>query len=282
MIVVSNRLLDVHPEVFNGILDALIESRIQVEVLDTKANVWLRDFLPLPTAGGRFTKFRYHTVGYDEHSVLQVPANIGKQWTTAKSKIALDGGNVVQTASHAVITERVFTCNPEWTRAGLERRLERIFGKPICFLPVEPGDELGHADGILHFFDEHRTFVNDYSTMKAKVWQKYQGTIERRLGKAGIEPVWFPYAYHRCPLIKEKEFRGRYPHADDFNPAVGYYVNMLIVGNVVLLPVFGFLEDAMAEAVVREQMPKAKIYPINCLHLAMTGGLLNCCTWEAP
>jgi len=265
--------------VFVPAFAALTSNGVEVKLLDTHRNIWLRDFMAVRT-GDHFTKFAYKTFGHGEYDCLRVPRNCWLDFNPALSRIVLDGGNVAECDSCVLMTKAIFRHNPKQKPADLVRALEAMFEKPIVLLPMEPGDWLGHADGIAHHIGGNRVLINDYSGMKTKVHAQYQTKIETILARAGLEPLLFPFAYHRCPEMSEKKFRAKYPEADDMNPAVGYYINMLIAGPVVLLPAFGFEEDAEVLSVAKILLKGKTVIPIDCFDLAMLGGLLHCCSWE--
>jgi len=123
-------------------------------------------------------------------------------------------------------------------------------------------------------------FVNDYSPMKDDGYDRYQETVLEILTKNGLEPILFPYAYHKCPQMTEEEFYAKYPFADDMNPGVGYYVNYLSLDGLILVPSFGFEEDGAVVGILRKYHPDRDVIQIDCFDLAMLGGLVHCVTWE--
>lgn len=280
MVYFAEHLATHHPKVFVQAFAALDSRGVEVKLLDARRNVWARDFMPVRT-GDHFTKFVYRTFGHGEYDCLRVPRDCWLDFSPELSRIVLDGGNVVQCDSCVVMTRAIFRNNPRWKPADLVRALEALFEKTVVLLPMEPDDHLGHSDGIVHYLGAGRVFLNDYRSMKTKVHARYLATVEKILARAGLEVILFPYAYRRCPQMSETKFRAKYPEADDYNPAVGYYVNMLDAGTVVLLPAFGFPEDAAALEVARKWCGK-DVVPIDCFDLAMHGGLLHCVSWEYP
>lgn len=80
------------------------------------------------------------------------------------SDILIDGGNVIKGANKVIMCDKVFRENPHYTEKQLIRELERVFevGK-IVFIPTDPTDEIGHADGMVQFLDDNTVLINDYS-----------------------------------------------------------------------------------------------------------------------
>lgn len=242
-------------------------------------NLWIRDWMPIRTVEG-YTKFRY---GLEERFPrFSIASSRWINYASNTSDIYLDGGNVEQNGTHVLMTTMVFKRNPKWTKKQLTLELERLFEKKIVFLPSEPGDDLGHIDGIARFVTPNAVFINNYAVMHQVAYTEYQHKLESILSKVGIETILFPYAYDKCPKVSEEEFRKQYPFADDFNPGVGYYINWYKMDDLIFLPTFGIDEDKDFEAfrVLATHFPDYTIIPINCYDLAMLGGLCNCSTWE--
>jgi agmatine/peptidylarginine deiminase len=252
-----------------------------VPIINTK-NIWARDYMPIQV-NDYFIKFKYKGYGpgdpYENYPHLMV-SKLSYDFLplVLESDIILDGGNCQRIDDLVFITEIVFAHNTEGHSTRLLAKLERIFQAEVILIPVEPEDTLGHTDGILKPIDRKHVFINDYSVMQDDAWKKYEDELTARLFSAGVNPVPFPYAYNKQPEMTEKEFRKKFPAADDFNPGVGYYINYLQVGNLFLLPAFGFEEDAAALGALRNKFPSATIEQIDCSDLAMEGGLLNCVT----
>ena len=259
------------PHIAHTIAKHLNQAGIQYLETNIGNNPWIRDFMPIKTVNG-FTKFQYDLP--KKWPALAVPKQLWASFNPDISGIKLDGGNVEQNKSTVLMTEMVFKRNV-LSRKKLTKALEETFGKKIIFLPVEPGDDLGHIDGIARFLDDHRVIINDYSSMKQKQFDKYQERIEKILTAHGFETILFPYAYNQRPRLTEKEARIKYPFLDAWNPAFGYYINFYKAGSLIFLPTF-YLHGPDVEKI----FPDSTIVPINCADLSMTGGLLNCVTWE--
>ena len=78
--------------------------------------------------------------------------------------IILDGGNVVGGTTIAVLTDKAYRENHEVERCSLRSKLTELLGVNQCIMiPCEPGDTIGHSDGVVRFLDENLVVVNDYS-----------------------------------------------------------------------------------------------------------------------
>jgi agmatine deiminase len=263
-------------EQFPQIVDTL-DSHLSCQEIDS-SNLWIRDFMPIKT-GNSFTKFKYK--GYEKYPWLTVSPECWQFVNPQLSDIYLDGGNVVQNEDVVFMTEQVFKNNPTISRPDLKQFLKDRFGKNIIFLPVEPLDDLGHADGIIKFKDNKTVIINDYRSLVSQTWSEYAMKLEKVITDNGFEFIKIPWAYGNCLQMSEIEFRKKYPLADDFNPGYGYYINYYQTKDYIFLPTFGIKQDIEVVKFLRSYVPFQKaIVPVDCSELSMMGGLLLCVTWE--
>lgn len=286
-VILSGHLGQRYPVPWLQIRQACSHASLRVVEIPTR-NIWTRDFMPIQV-GDHFLKFHFRGFGGDDECFrtypwLRVPP---KTWSApfagrriVRSRLALDGGNIIRNAgqSIAVLTEIVFRHNPQVPKTRLIARLEKLLQAEIILVPVEPGDDIGHTDGILKFIGPRKVLLNDYARHPAKQYQRYAARVQKALAKANIAFQLFPYAYHKCPQLTLREFRARFPQADSFNPGFGYYINFLLAGRLALVPQLGIEEDAEALAMVARCYPQHSVRPVDCSALSMEGGLVNCVT----
>ena len=265
-----------YPQVLNPAKLNLEANGVRVEFIKGTKNIWARDYMPLQV-GDHFVKFKYKTVGYDDYPILKVDDSC---WDflpkVVKSEIILDGGNCQRYDDRAIITDIIFQHNPDIPQDDLVKQLADLLEAEIIIIPAEPGDDLGHADGIVKWINKYFAIINDYSVMHDRKQDEYQRKLIDILNAANIRSIFMTYAYNKCPEISEKEFRIKYPDADDLNPAAGYYINSLLVKDVILLPLMNWEEDAQAMTKIRTFFPSKNIIGIDCFDLSMEGGLTNC------
>lgn len=301
-LVISSQLAHRYPAVYNTIKQVECpEIGFKVCEIDTR-NLWVRDFMPVEDGKGGLVKFNYkgYGAGFDAFPWLKVGRKVWDIFPTKKvqsTQLVLDGGNIkfLREVGYdiALVTQIVFRHNPRVKPARLTERLEKLLNAEIVYLPVEPGDDIGHSDGCLHpvspfhggatagrfQFSKPKPTVllNDYRRMfNHRGYQRYADEIEQTLSRHGIEFAHFPYAYHKCPTMTEHVFRRQFPEADSFNPGYGYYINLLELDHVVFLPSFGIDEDDEAYEVAKKWFPGKHIRRVTCHRLAMEGGLINC------
>ncbi len=281
IVYVSESIKGCLPKVYDDLEDVL---GWDIGTIPLTSNIWCRDFMPVPT-GDWYTKFAY------KKDVAQYPQlevhKLSWDWLDGivQSDIVLDGGNVVfsSDAKIALVTDKVFIDNPGWHSSRLTGELTDLLQvNRIVFLPIEPGDTLGHADGIARFIDDLAVFVNDYSCLCDPIFRGYQELLYARLEKAGISPIPFPFAYDLCDDSNEAEnkFRTQFPVMDEWNPAFGYYINFVKHDDKVVVPAFGHPKDDAAAIMVEGAFHGVNVDTVDCSELSMLGGLLNCITWQ--
>jgi len=248
----------------------------QIKFVEIEAkNLWARDYLPIQVED-TFIKFRY---GYDKDNPRFPNLSVRRRdWSwlpnLRPSAIRLDGGNVVRMNSQIIMTDIIFRHNPTWHKTKLVAKLEGLLQGNITLVPTEPGDDIGHTDGICHWTPSGHLLVNDYSMCGTRVSDRYYTRLCKALNNFCC--IAFPYAYAKRPKLTEKQFRTQFPDADTFNSGYGYYINLLQVGKLVFLPEFMIEEDDAAIRIARENFPGSEIVPVMCENLSMEGGLTNC------
>jgi len=266
-----------HPEVFWPVKLNLAAAGVDVKVVFRTGNIWTRDYMPVRT-GEVLTLFKYKTTKYKSLDVSEVRYN-GITESIYASPIVLDGGNVVQSFNWVIMTDKVVKDNP-----GISMwDLQSLFGKGLIIIPVEPGDDLGHADGIVKFIGPTEVLVNDYSGIakRDKRFVKYQKDLENILRVNGITFHRITNAYDKWDWnMSEETFRQCFPDADDYNPGFGYYINFFKIADTILLPAMKISQDVDAFNCVRKHYPDCRIVVIDCSSLSMEGGLLNCVIWS--
>ena len=228
-------------------------------------DIWCRDFMPVAVPGGSFVQFRYDPDYLRRYPKLRTTngAKLLKLRNCIRSDLIVDGGNILRLGNTAILTDKVYRENPRYERRPLDAKLmELLKVDRLIFIPIEPGDVCGHADGVLAFIDEKTLLVHDYS----RVSLAYGKAITRLLRSHGFELVPFPYS----------------PSDDVFNgmpSAEGIYINFLQTTKQIFLPTYGRREDDEALRTL-ERFTKKQLVPVHCNQLAKQGGVLHCVTWE--
>lgn len=231
-------------------------------LFDGAKDIWARDYMPIKTRSGKYISFRYEPSYLADEPQLRTnfKTDIAPYFALpiTYSNINLDGGNVVFSPSKAkaVITDRVFSENPEYDKNTLLLELENLLEAEIIIIPSLISDMTGHADGVVRFVNEN-TVIGNASPYK----NGYEPKVKKALKKHGISVVDFPY-FDSAGIS-----------------AVGSYLNYLETDNYIFLPVFSDMHDETAVKRAREIFDK-KIVAVNINGIAKDGGVLNCISWE--
>jgi agmatine deiminase len=65
-------------------------------------------------------------------------------------------------------------------------------------------------------------------------------------------------------------------------PSLGLYANYYVANDVVLVPVYGDVNDARAKGIIAEHFPGREIIGILAHMLAELGGMIHCVTQQQP
>jgi agmatine deiminase len=259
-----------YPAMWNRLAKILHDHRVPVRLLDATRDIWARDYCPIQAARRRFAKFRYtpdYLRGRYRHLMTgnEICGHMQGLGKIQFTEIILDGGNVVSASKMAIVTEKVLQENPSRGPKELQLKLARLLNVDQClFIPVEPGDPIGHSDGTVRFLSDNLLVFNDYT----RVDPAYGRWLRRALPR------------HRLEMEPLPHFREDNA-VDGIPSAVGNYVNFLRVGDLIIVPAYGHKNDDRACRTIERLCPQATVTPLECSALAREGGVLNCVAWTA-
>jgi len=250
---------------------------IPFSYLNGTCDYWIRDYLPIQIGANQFVQFsltRDYYYQKDRHKWTN-PAPICKALGIDPTipiyngkPIYLDGGNVILNPSRtkAILTEKVFADN-DIPRCILSEILQQVLQvEQVIFIPLDPTEDSGHADGMVRFVNENTVVANDYSN--ADIPQNFKDRFYGTLQKNGLDVLLVPY---NPVSIK----------TNGYWSAAGCYINFLQVGTKVFLPSF---EDTIYDkaAILRfdEIFGAANVIAVPSREVALGGGVLNCISWE--
>lgn len=241
---------------------ALSDSGEKFTLFDGAKDIWARDFMPVKTKSGKHVSFRYEPsyLAGDPQLRTNFKTDIAPHFVlpVTYSNINLDGGNVVFSPSKtkAVITDRVFSENPEYDKNTLLLELEKLLEASVLIIPSLKSDMTGHADGMVRFVNENTVVANAPLSPFG-----FETKVKKALQHHGIEVLDFPY------------------FDSNGNSAIGCYLNFIETGQAIFLPVFSVDTDNKAVQTAKHIFHKA-IIPVNINEIAADSGLLNCISWE--
>ncbi|MCR5569881.1 MAG: agmatine deiminase family protein [Paludibacteraceae bacterium] len=269
---VSGILKEKFPHAAEELFSVLRKHKVTVKELTNTKDIWCRDYMPVQNSQGELIQFNYdpsylkgekvwEDSRSDVHEVCE--ANGIKPIYT---DIKIDGGNVVMFGDKAILTNRIFSENPEYDKDALVSEIERLLKTKVLIIPAYSisEDVTGHADGMVRFVDEYTILGNDLT----EDYDYIKKGINKMCQAAGLKYIDVPY------FIPEKDKN------HEMN-AIGIYVNYLEVNNLIVLPRFGVKGNRDEETIeiFRKIFPDRIIETVDYNEVAIEGGLLNCTTW---
>ena len=265
---ISDLLRTEFPDVCERLIEILDKHKVKYDFLKGTKDIWCRDYMPIQTESGKFIQFRY------DPSYLKG----NKEWEESRSDVKevcrvngidaefsdinLDGGNVLICEGRAILSDRIFSENPDWDKEKLVSELNKLLECEIIIIPAQKGDMTGHADGMVRFVNRN-TILGNRLADEYKYWRE---GMQKIIEKFGLEYIDVPFT---------TDFKDpKHPYS-----AIGIYVNYLEVNNLIVLPVFGREEDKQAVEIIQKTFPNKVVETINYDEVAQEGGLLNCTTW---
>ena len=251
----------------NALTELLIKHGISYDFIESTNDIWCRDYMPIQKGTGEFVQFRYEPSYLKEELELQSDPRVvckDNGLNPEFSKINLDGGNVVNWSDRAIISDRIFTENPEYTsKTELIAEIEKLLEVEVIVIPQIKSDLTGHADGLVRFVNRN-TLVRSDRQQEYKYWRS---GIDKVLKDKGLNYIDIPFLDH-----KERN----YP-----DHAIGCYVNYLEVQDLIVLPIFETKNNKDQEVYdnFKQIFSDRIIEKLNFNEVGLHGGLLNCATW---
>ena len=258
----------------NRINPDLMLNRVGPRFVWGTKDIWCRDFMPVPVSKDKFVQFVYDPDylkgkwSYLKTDPWEVTANL--DISPIRSELVIDGGNVIRYGKMVIMTEKIFTENPNWTnKEKLKDQISKeLEVENVVLIPVEPKDRYGHSDGMVRFVDEDAVIINDY-LLKDGYTKEFIDTLWQSLESRGLKIIGtLPYR-----SFERKNKDGEYT-------AIGCYMNYLEIDNLIVFPKFEIEEDSAAVEAIQKYFPSKKIVQLDCREIAEDGGVLNCITWN--
>ncbi len=253
---------------FAGFRKFLAKQGVKVKLLDLTNDYFCRDYMPVQVSEKDFVQFIFRPGRYfdiSEHDLISNPAKIeleNKLVQPKYSSLILDGGNVVKWTDKVIVTDRVIKDNRYWFSSddAVIRQLENDLQCKVIIIPEYPGDNTGHADGLVRFADADTVLVNDPETEPKRSWLKEFLTV---LSANGLRHIPLP-----CTV------------EDRQDTAIGLYINYLHASDLVVVPQFGIREDPQAMEIMQQVFGSAnRVVPFTANWIAEYSGVFNCVSW---
>lgn len=234
---------------------------------DTK-DIWCRDYMPIQKNINDFVQFRYEASYLKDDPDLKSDPKIvclANNIHPDFSKINLDGGNVIRWTNKVIISDKIYSENPEYTKKSkLISEIENLFDAEVIIIPHIHSEETGHADGMVRFYNSDTILVNDLEE-EYMYWSKGMRKVllDHKLKHINVPSFDFKVKKHTLS-------------------AIGCYVNYLEVSNIIILPIFDASGNRDKEVydLFKSIYPDRIVETININEIGNFGGLMNCISWN--
>lgn len=222
-------------------------------------HIWVRDYMPVQVSKDRFIQFRYEpdylmkSPAYkpDVHCIL---SHLGIN--ACRSPINLDGGNIISCGDKVIMTDKIFSENPQYSHNRLIEELTELLEAEPVLIPWDIYEEYGHADGMVRYMGSGNVLLNNYCDFDKALRKKLLAALN--------------------PHFNITEL-----HYGTFTDKSWAYLNFLHVGHQIFVPM---TDDKLGEIAFRqiaEAFPTCECHSVqDCKSVVNEGGALNCCTWN--
>lgn len=287
----------VHIIAYNEEEQARIEKLLQENKVDLKAvdfvimetdDVWMRDTGPIFTIknGETLAIANFIFDGYGNEiepeyyaKDAEIAANIAveKGFECIDIDMVLEGGSVevdgsgtlIAAKSSVVGTER----NTDMSVEEVESYLKKYFGVTnIIWIEGLKNYDItdGHIDACVKFAGDNKLVTLPYDDF---MWYCTETEEDWEIVSNAVNAEGVPYEIVEIPLTETF-----YEELEDY----GCYLNYYVGNEVVLVPVYDDINDQVALDIIAGLYPTRKVVGINCLDLALFGGMVHCVTQQQP
>jgi agmatine/peptidylarginine deiminase len=268
-------LLKSKPE-FNNFVKQLMfileKHKINFGFLPDTNDIWCRDYMPVQVTENKYIEYRYdpdYLQSKKERPNKTYPDIVcdALNLKTIKTKLIIDGGNVIKLKDQVIMTDKVLLENRhQYTFEKVIYMLKTIFDvRDIILIPWDKSDGgYGHADGMIRFINSNHVLINGYFK---EYDEKFKNRFFTALSNHNIEYTELNYIVNS-------------PN-EDLNWG---YINYLQMKELLLVPQFGIEEDQQALQLISHVFPeyaaKGQIEAIDVSSIIEYGGALNCVSWN--
>lgn len=264
----STHLKSDYPELFQELKSALEQHGIDVDLLQDTADYWCRDYMPIQVDDDTYVKYKYFPDYLNKPTKRDYITDVNNPWSNLGmddkrlidlSDIIIDGGNVVKTPYHVIMTDKIYHENPQYAdrKGELIWRLENAFQSELLVTPWHRSkDVCGHTDGMVRYIKNKDLLIGNFSNYASRIGKKVRSVLEEH-----------GYVVHELPLP--------YDVLDSWA-----YINFLQTSKVILIPGLDLKTDIIALDYL-QSLFNVPIIQILAPHIIRKyGGTFNCLSWN--
>lgn len=274
-------------------------------------DIWARDNGPIFVLNKEgklaITNWEFNGWGgrYEHEIDNHVPSKIGKELSSIpvfSPPMVLEGGAVEVNGKGTFMATLTSIINPNrnpgMTQQDKEAIIKKYLGiRHFIWLSGMSGDdpELGpedtdcHIDGSARFVNESTVLYN-WSDDEAnpefrRVLKVHYEELKNATTESGKSLTLVPLPNTKYPVYSTSHI-GEGGNLAKSSEAIeigrGSYCNYLVANGVVLVPIYGDINDDPALKIIGEQFPNREIIGINSTSLIENGGMIHCVTQQQP
>jgi len=281
----------------------LSDKNLDVHIIPND-DVWVRDCGPifLVNDKGELAVTEWNFNGWGERFPFKkdrfVPAEVAKRFSLPlfSAPITLEGGAIEVNGNDTLIATRSSIINPNRNPGMSQDEIEAaikdylgiqhiiwLTGASREFCDLVGSDTDLHVDGYARFTDESTvlySWTDDESNNFYPILKQHRDELRNAWTALGK-----PLSLERLPKPANEMYSTlvsstRPPF--DKKLSLGTYANFYIANNVVLVPVYGDVNDANAKSIIAEHFPTRQIIGIPAWAAAELGGMMHCVTQQQP
>ncbi|HET6863366.1 MAG TPA: agmatine deiminase family protein, partial [Pyrinomonadaceae bacterium] len=262
----------------------------QIETVDS----WMRDygpnFLVNKSRDIAFNNWQFNAWGNKYEALKKddrIPEIIAEvlQLQYFDPGIVLEGGSIeVNGAGYLLTTEQCLlnpNRNPALTQKEIEGYLNAYLGvQKILWLGegIVGDDTDGHIDDIARFVNQNTIVCAVEDDPEDANYHLLQDNLKRLAAMTDVAGNEFKIVTLPMPGV----VGGSSTDSRNLDRLPASYANFYIANNVVLAPVFGHANDALATSTLQRVFPDRQVIPINCEPLVWGMGTIHCVTQQQP
>jgi agmatine deiminase len=281
----------------------LDENSLDIHIIPND-DVWVRDCGPifLVNQEGELavTSWNFNGWGkrYPYKKDRMVPTAVADKFSVPlfTAPITMEGGAVEVNGKGTMIATKSSILNPNRNPEQSQEEIEDVIkeylgiehlvwltGADREFCDLVGSDTDLHIDGYARFTDESTvlySWAEDKSNIFYSVLEKQLEELKNAETESGkpLNLVCLPKPKNEMYSTVSSATR------PPFKPelSLGTYANFYIANNVVLVPVYGDVNDARAKDIIAEHFPKREIIGIPAWATSELGGMMHCVTQQQP
>jgi agmatine deiminase len=256
----------------------LINDKQELAITDWNFNGW----------GGRIPSEKDSAVPKRIAELLSIPYY--------KAPIVLEGGGIEVNGKGTLLATRSSIINPNRnpnkSQAEIEDALRQYLGVNhfiwITGTPPETPEPLRditdfHADGAARFVDEATVLYNwtdNKSDPAYPYFERHLSELREAETESRKKLTLIPLPVPKSEIISTMNNKTKPPFTAV--PSYGLYINYYVANNVVIVPVYGDVNDVKAKNMIAEHYPGREIIGIPAHVTAELGGMIHCVTQQQP